>query len=136
MQVLWRVLAGFGVAFHLLAFVMESLLWMHPKVHARFGQDLEGAETMRVLFFNQGFYNLFLALGCAAGIALVSRRPAVGQTLVTFACLSMAGAGLILAVSAPEKLGAACLQGGKKRGADRRSRRWFAGGRCGEPPTL
>mgnify|MGYP003647893584 CR=1 FL=1 len=112
MSVLWRLLAGFGVLFHLLAFVLESLLWMRPEVHARFGLDEAGAEATRLIFFNQGFYNLFLALGCAAGLALVSRRPQVGRALISFTCLSMAGAGLILAISAPEKLGAACLQGG------------------------
>ena len=111
MQMLWRILAGFGAVFHLLAFAMESVFWMHPAVHGRFGQDLAGAEATRVLFFNQGFYNLFLALGCALGIALVGRKPAIGRTLVSFSCLSMAGAGLILAISAPEKLGAACVQG-------------------------
>ncbi|MBL4846599.1 MAG: DUF1304 domain-containing protein [Planctomycetes bacterium] len=111
MKILWRVLAGFGALFHLLAFLMESVLWMRPAVHARFGVDLAGAEAMRILFFNQGFYNLFLALGCVLGIALVGRKPTVGRTLVSFSCLSMAGAGLILAISAPEKLGAACMQG-------------------------
>jgi len=111
-SVLWRLLAGFGVLFHLMAFVFESLLWMRPEVYARFGLDLAGAEATRLIFFNQGFYNLFLALGCAAGLLLVSRRAQVGRTLITFTCLSMTGAGLILACSAPEKLGAACLQGG------------------------
>lgn len=112
MSVLWRLLAGFGVLFHLTAFVFESLLWMRPEVHGRFGLDLAGAEATRLIFFNQGFYNLFLALGCAAGLVLVSRRPTVGRTLVTFSCLSMAGAGLILAISAPDKIAAACVQGG------------------------
>jgi putative membrane protein len=116
-SVLWRLLAGFGVLFHLLAFVLESLLWMRPEVHARFGLDQAGAEATRLIFFNQGFYNLFLALGCATGLVLVSRgsspeRALIGRTLVAFSCLSMAGAGLILAISAPEKLGAACVQGG------------------------
>lgn len=111
MAVLWRLLAGFGVLFHLVAFALESLLWMRPEVHGRFGVDLAGAETTRLIFFNQGFYNLFLALGLAAGLALVARRPTVGRTLVAFTCLSMAGAGAVLAFSAPEKIGAACVQG-------------------------
>lgn len=111
MSVLWRLLAGFGILFHLTAFALESLLWMRPEVHGRFGVKPADAEALRIIFFNQGFYNLFLALGCTAGVVLVSRRPSAGRALVTMTCLSMAGAGLILAISAPEKLGAACVQG-------------------------
>ena len=110
---MWRALAGFGVFFHFVAFVAESLLWMRPEVHGGFGvKTLAEAEALRLLCFNQGFYNLFLALGCAVGIVLAGRGRAFGQGLLALSCLSMGGAGLVLACSAPDKLGAAFLQGG------------------------
>lgn len=113
MRILWRSLAGFGVVFHLVAFVCESLLWMRPEVHGRFGvQSVAEAEILRLMCFNQGFYNLFLALGCAAGIVLAGRGRGFGQGLLVLSCLCMSGAGLILACSAPGKLAAAFLQGG------------------------
>jgi putative membrane protein len=47
--------------------------------------------------FNQGFYNLFLAVGIVGGLALVAAGSVdAGRAVVLFACACMVGAGLVL----------------------------------------
>jgi len=106
---LTAILAG---VVHVLIFCMESLWWTTPQVRARFRQTSEQADATRLFAFNQGFYNLFLALGTFAGLALVLTGHArVGWTLVDWNCLCMLGAGLVLAASAPHMLRGALIQG-------------------------
>ena len=55
---------------------MESLTWTSPRTRATFGTTPETAETTKELAFNQGFYNLFLAIVTAVGvIAVFDRTP-------------------------------------------------------------
>ena len=62
--------------------------------------------------FNQGFYNLFLAIEAFAGIAFyyLALRP-VGLTLALFGVGSMLAAALLLFVTSPNKRSAAIKQG-------------------------
>lgn len=88
---------------HVLIFCMESLWFMRPQVYQRFGaQTLADAEARRLFAYNQGFYNLFLALGIFAGLALLHSGgdAVVGRTLILFNCACMFGAGLVLLSSA------------------------------------
>jgi putative membrane protein len=63
--------------------------------------------------FNQGFYNLFLALGIAGGLGLIATgRVAEGRAIVLFACACMAAAGVVLVASNPRFLAGAALQAG------------------------
>jgi len=72
----------------------------------------EQSDATRLFAFNQGFYNLFLALGTVTGLALVlAGHPRVGLTLVAWNCLSMLGAAVVLAVSAPHLRRGAVIQG-------------------------
>ena len=88
---------------HVLIFCMESLWWTSPKVRARFRHSAEQAETTRLFAFNQGFYNLFLAVGTFAGLALLLMgHRSAGLTLVSWNCLFMLGAAVVLAASAPQ----------------------------------
>jgi putative membrane protein len=97
---------------HVLIFCMESLWWTSPKVRARFRQTAEHAEVTRLFAFNQGFYNLFLALGTFAGLALVLvGRHGTGLTLVSWNCLFMLGAAIVLVASAPQMRRGAIIQG-------------------------
>lgn len=97
---------------HVLIFCMESLWWTSPGVRARFRQTPEHAEVTRLFAFNQGFYNLFLAVGTFAGIALILLgHPRVGMTLVSWNCLFMLGAAIVLAASAPRMWRGAVIQG-------------------------
>ncbi len=97
---------------HVLIFCMESLLWTTPGVRARFRQTPEQAEATKLFAFNQGFYNLFLAVGTFAGLAFVlTAHPRVGWTLVYWNCLCMLGAALVLVGSAPGMRRGAVIQG-------------------------
>jgi len=109
--IMWlaAILAGL---IHVLIFCMESILWTTPAVYVRFRQSLERAEATKLLAFNQGFYNLFLALGTFAGLAaVVMGHPRVGWTLVYWNCAFMVGAALVLAASAPQLRRGAVIQG-------------------------
>jgi len=108
-MLLLALLAG---VVHVLIFCMESLWWTSPSVRARFRQTAEHAETTRLFAFNQGFYNLFLAVGTFAGVALVlAGRPGPGLTLVSWNCLFMFGAAIVLVASAPQMRRGAVIQG-------------------------
>ena len=110
--VMWiaAILAGL---IHVLIFCMESLWWTTPAVRARFRQPPEQAQATKLFAFNQGFYNLFLGLGVFAGLALLlAGHPVSGWTLVTWSCLSMLGAAIVLAASAPQLRRGALIQGG------------------------
>src|SRR5256885_11019388 len=79
-MLLFALLAG---VVHVLIFCMESLWWTSPTVRARFRHTAEQAEATRLFAFNQGFYNLFLAVGTIAGLALVlAGHRSFGLTLV------------------------------------------------------
>ncbi len=65
------VLAAFIVAavaalIHVYVFALESFLWTTDMARGIFGTSHAYAETTRGLALNQGFYNLFLAVGLAA----------------------------------------------------------------------
>jgi len=97
---------------HVLIFCMESLWWTSPKVRARFRQTPEQAQATRLFALNQGFYNLFLAVGTFAGLALVLvGRPGSGLILVSWNCLFMLGAAIVLAASARQMWRGALIQG-------------------------
>ena len=77
------VFAALAAALHVYIFVMESLLWTAPRTRAVFGTTPEQAEITKPLAFNQGFYNLFLAVLVALGIGFVAAgSTTVGATLV------------------------------------------------------
>ena len=103
------ILAG---VIHVAIFCMESLWWTTPKVRARFRQTPEQAQATKLFALNQGFYNLFLGLGVFAGLALfLMGLRASGLTLATWSCLSMLGAAIVLAASAPQMQRGALIQG-------------------------
>lgn len=106
------VLAGLAALIHVYIFYMESIAWTGAKARATFGTTVEEAETTKSLAFNQGFYNLFLAITVAAGIIFFAAgTTAVGATLVFTGAGSMAAAALVLFASSPDKRGAALKQG-------------------------
>ena len=62
--------------------------------------------------FNQGFYNLFLALEVFVGVLVyVFASPAVGLALMLFGAGSMLAAALLLFITSPDKRSAATKQG-------------------------
>ncbi|CPR12314.1 transmembrane protein [Mycobacterium bohemicum DSM 44277] len=106
------VLAGLAALLHVYIFVMESLTWTSPRTRAVFGTTPEEADTTRLLAFNQGFYNLFLAIITSVGIGTVAiGHEVVGATLILAGAGSMTAAAVVLLVSAPDKARAALFQG-------------------------
>ena len=111
MTVVGLVLIGIAAAIHLSVFVLESLRWMRPATRATFGITSErDAETTRLLAFNQGFYNLFLAIIAVAGIVLAGPLPAAAGALLVASAGSMIGAGVVLLASSPQLWRAALVQ--------------------------
>ncbi|MEV0355871.1 DUF1304 domain-containing protein [Nocardia sp. NPDC050697] len=105
------VLAGIAAAIHVYIFQLESLAWTAPRTRAIFGVNAQDAEITKPLAFNQGFYNLFLAILVAAGIVAVALdHRTVGATLVFAGAGSMVAAGLVLLLSDPGKLRPALIQ--------------------------
>ena len=64
------IIAVLAAVLHGYIFVMESLTWTSPRTRAVFGTTAEEAQTTKALAFNQGFYNLFLAVGVLVGVLL------------------------------------------------------------------
>ncbi|MEV5000871.1 DUF1304 domain-containing protein [Nocardioides sp. LML1-1-1.1] len=105
------VLAGLAALLHVYIWVMESLTWTSPRTRATFGTSREEAEATKELAFNQGFYNLFLAIVVLAGVgAHLTDEETVGTTLVLTGAGSMVAAGLVLLLSSPDKARAALTQ--------------------------
>lgn len=105
------VLAAVAALLHCFIFYLESIAWTSPRARAAFGTTPETAEVTRPLAFNQGFYNLFLAIAVFLGLALFGSQRAVGATLVLTGVGSMLAAALVLGLSDRSKLRAASIQG-------------------------
>jgi putative membrane protein len=104
--------AALAALLHAYIFVMESLTWTSPRTRATFGTTAEEAETTKLLAFNQGFYNLFLAIVSAVGIvAICLGHIAVGAALTFAGVGSMLAAAAVLLASSPDKARAAITQG-------------------------
>lgn len=108
------VFAGLAALLHVYIFVMESVLWTRPSIWKRFGLKSQAdAETIKPMALNQGFYNLFLAIGVAVGFFLLPHPAlhAAGVMLILFCCASMLAAALVLVISNRRMARAALTQG-------------------------
>jgi putative membrane protein len=104
-----KSLVAFVIVVHLMFFILEAMFWMQPLVYSILLVFLDNhvaldfptqALTLKNLFVNQGFYNLFLALAGIVGWRMLSRgdRPS-GYLLMLLLCLCGCGAGMVLAFS-------------------------------------
>ena len=106
------IFAALAALLHVYIWVMESLTWTSARTRATFGTTREEASATRELAFNQGFYNLFLAVVTAIGIvAICLGHTAVGAALVFAGVGSMLAAAVVLLASSPDKARAAVTQG-------------------------
>ena len=113
MIVVGLVLAGIAALLHVFIFYLESIAWTSERARSTFGTSAQEAQTTKELAFNQGFYNLFLAILVFVGIVLFALGVrVVGATLVFAGAGSMAAAALVLLISSPDKAAAALKQGG------------------------
>ena len=112
--IIGSVVVALAALLHVYIFVLESVRWMHPSTWRVFNvRDREQAEILRPMAYNQGFYNLFLAIGAVAGLVLVAggSAPDAGRALVLFSTASMAAAAIVLTTTGPGYLRPALVQG-------------------------
>jgi putative membrane protein len=106
------IFAALAAVLHIYIWILESFQWTSPRTRATFGTTPEEAETTRLLAFNQGFYNLFLAVVTVVGIAFtISGGTRVGAALLFAGVGSMLAAAAVLLASAPDKARSAVVQG-------------------------
>lgn len=96
---------------HILFFKIESIDFLKPSTLKRFNLTPEEGKMVKVWAFNQGFYNLFLAMGLFVSIVLMHTNL-VSESLVLgrFILLTMVGAGVVLIISAPKSYKAGLIQ--------------------------
>jgi putative membrane protein len=112
------VFAALAALLHVYIFVMESVQWSRPGIWKRFGvPDQRTADATKPMAYNQGFYNLFLAIGAILGIVLFWAAGAeapgdvAGRTLMLFTLGCMAAAALVLLTTGMRYLRPALIQG-------------------------
>jgi putative membrane protein len=106
------IFAGLAALLHVYIWVMESLTWTSARTRATFGITEEEAQATKELAFNQGFYNLFLAIITAVGITIGGFGYYDAATALIFAGTgSMLAAAAVLLASSPDKARAAITQG-------------------------
>jgi putative membrane protein len=105
------VFAALAALLHVYIFVLESLRWEDPATRRTFGTTEEIAAITKPLAYNQGFYNLFLGIGTAVGVALMGSNRDAAVALVVFGVGSMLAAALVLITSDSSKARAAVVQG-------------------------
>ncbi|GAA1981820.1 DUF1304 domain-containing protein [Microbacterium pumilum] len=116
--ILATVFGSLAALLHVYIFVMESVQWSQPRIWRRFGvPDQATADATKPMAYNQGFYNLFLAIGAIIGIVLFwaagpdTPVDAAGRALVLFTLGSMVAAALVLLTTGMKYLRPALIQG-------------------------
>ena len=111
MLVLAMVFTAIAALIHVYIFWLESFAWTAPQGLRTFRMSADQAQASKQLAFNQGFYNLFLAIVAAAGVLfLASDTTSVGAALIYAGAGSMTAAGLVLWISSPQSARAALVQ--------------------------
>jgi putative membrane protein len=109
-----QIFVALAGVLHLVFFALESVLFRKKSVQQRFLIKSEAeAEAARPWAFNQGFYNLFLALGVVAGLILLLTGGAAeaGFGVAVFGLLCMVLAAVVLIASNPKLARSALIQG-------------------------
>jgi putative membrane protein len=112
--IIGSVFAAIAALIHMYIFVLESVNWTKESTRKVFGvRSAEDAELMKPLAYNQGFYNLFLALGVVTGLIMIAGGSVAqgGYAVVIFALLSMLLAAVVLITSNPKLARSALIQG-------------------------
>lgn len=110
------IFALLAALIHVYIFILESFQWNKESTRRTFGvRSATDAEVLKPMAFNQGFYNLFLAVGTLLGIWL-ARVPTsslfgVGLGMLLLALGSMVGAALVLVLNNRRMAKAAAIQG-------------------------
>ncbi|ARD41971.1 DUF1304 domain-containing protein [Actinomyces gaoshouyii] len=112
MLVLGLIAAALAAALHIVIFYMESIAWEGALARKTFGGTAAEARPHAFYAFNQGFYNLFLAIETIAGIAIAAAgNRGIGAALALAGTGSMLAAALVLLLSSRPHRAAALKQG-------------------------
>ena len=112
--VIGSVLAVIAALIHVYIWVLESVQWTKESTRRVFGvQSAADAELMRPLAYNQGFYNLFLAIGVVTGVVMLVATTVAqaGFAVAVFGLLCMLLAAVVLITSNPKLARSALIQG-------------------------
>lgn len=106
------VFAVLAAALHVLIFYMESIAWEGALARKTFGGTPEEVRPHAFYAFNQGFYNLFLALQAIIGVVLAALGyAAIGAALILAGTGAMLAAAVVLALASAPHRSAAAKQG-------------------------
>lgn len=113
LQVLALIFAIAATVIHVVIFALESVLWAKPSIWRKFGlRSQADADLVEPMAFNQGFYNLFLALSAVVGLLLLGwGNPVAGKWVLLVALTSMTLASIVLLITNRRMWPAALLQG-------------------------
>ncbi len=113
MLVMSMVFFAISAFVHLFIFYLESIAWRTPKANKVFRVSQESANEQKLFAYNQGFYNLFLAVQVIVGLILINQGQFIlmGKTLCLAGSASMVGAAIVLLTSAPHLKRAVLIQG-------------------------
>jgi putative membrane protein len=96
MSTLTQVFAIVAGVIHVLIFAMESVLFGRPAIQRTFLGSAPSSPQLKLFAFNQGFYNLFLAIGAIGGVIAAGTG---GSAVALFCCGCMVAAGVVLIAS-------------------------------------
>lgn len=111
MTIVAVVLAVLAALLHVYIWVLESFRWTEPATRATFRTSEADALATREMAYNQGFYNLFLAIITLVGLALLGADHEVGTALALAGTGSMLAAALVLVTRDRSMARAATTQG-------------------------
>ena len=84
-----------GGLVHVGVWLAESVFWSRERVWRTFGaRSAEEAAIQSGVFYNIGFYNLFVGLGAIVGATTLARSDSA--VLLSYAAAFMLGAGVVL----------------------------------------
>jgi putative membrane protein len=96
---------------HVWIWFLESFRWTHPSTRRTFGVSEADAEVLAPMAYNQGFYNLFLAIIALVGVGLLETEHWVGSALALAGTGSMLAAAVVLVTHDRSMARAALIQG-------------------------
>ena len=111
MTILAVAFAVLAALLHVYIWVLEAFRWTEPSTRKTFGVSEADAPVLAPMAYNQGFYNLFLAIITIVGVALLGEQEDVGRALALAGTGSMLGAALVLVTHDRSMARAALTQG-------------------------
>lgn len=111
MLLIAKIFISLTALLHIFFFKLESIDFMKPETLKKFRLTLEQAQPVKLWAFNQGFYNLFLALGLIYSLYLFqSDKMIAAKAISNVILLIIFGAGIVLVCSSPQSKFAATVQ--------------------------